>query len=327
MQTPVSEMLTENSVANPLASPIEQAALPAEAATPATAANAGARRDLLIRAEVLLDRAHFSPGVIDGRSGSNLRNAVSAFQQARNLTVTGEIDTATWTALAQDAGPVTQDYEITAADAAGPYAPTPASMTAMAQMEHVTYTSPREALAERFHMDERLLAALNPEADFAVAGTRILVVRPASEPLPAGIARLEVDKTHEQVRALGADGTLLAAFPATVGSAERPAPTGEWAVRAVAPRPTYTYDPSRLTFGNRSAGRLTIPAGPNNPVGSTWIDLTRDTYGIHGAPDPTLVGKTASHGCVRLTNWDAEALGRAVRPGVVVAFVGSERRT
>jgi lipoprotein-anchoring transpeptidase ErfK/SrfK len=175
-------------------------------------------------------------------------------------------------------------------------------------------------------MDERLLAALNPNADFASAGTRIIVVQPASAGLPAGIARLEVDKSANQVRAYGEGDRLIAAFPATVGSAERPAPTGDVTVRAVAPNPTYTYDPSRLTFGHRAGGRLTIPAGPNNPVGSTWIDLSRDTYGIHGTPDPADVGKTASHGCVRLTNWDAAALGHAVRPGMRVTFVGTERR-
>jgi lipoprotein-anchoring transpeptidase ErfK/SrfK len=118
---------------------------------------------------------------------------------------------------------------------------------------------------------------------------------------------------------------LLAVYPATVGSTERPAPDGEWAVRTVAPNPTYTYDPSRLTFGKTEQGKLTIKPGPNNPVGSTWIDLTKDTYGIHGTPDPRQVGKTASHGCVRLTNWDARQLGAAVKKGAVVAFVGVEQ--
>ncbi|MEP6968702.1 MAG: L,D-transpeptidase, partial [Pseudomonadota bacterium] len=140
------------------------------------------------------------------------------------------------------------------------------------------------------------------------------------------VARLEVDKSAAQLRAYDEAGKLVALFPATVGSTERPAPSGQWAVRAVAPDPTYTYDPKRLTFGDASKGKLTIPAGPNNPVGSTWIDLTAETYGIHGSPDPAKIGKTASHGCVRLTNWDAAALGRAVKKGTQVLFVGAERR-
>ena len=139
------------------------------------------------------------------------------------------------------------------------------------------------------------------------------------------VTRIEVDKAKRQVRAYGAADVLLAVYPATVGSAERPAPDGEWAVRTTAPNPTYTYDPSRLTFGKASNGKLTIKAGPNNPVGSTWIDLTKDTYGIHGTPDPRQVGKTASHGCVRLTNWDVRQLSLAVKPGTKVDFVGVEQ--
>jgi lipoprotein-anchoring transpeptidase ErfK/SrfK len=133
-----------------------------------------------------------------------------------------------------------------------------------------------------------------------------------------------VNATRRQIRAYGGQ-TLLAVYPATVGSTERPAPEGEWAVRTVAPNPTYTYDPSRLTFGKAEQGKLTIKPGPNNPVGSTWIDLTKDTYGIHGTPEPRLVGKTASHGCVRLTNWDVRQLSQAVKKGTVVAFVGVEQ--
>ena len=139
-------------------------------------------------------------------------------------------------------------------------------------------------------------------------------------------ARVEVDKALNQVRALDAGGKLLAVFPATVGSTERPAPDGVWAVKTVVANPNYSYDPKRLTFGDASKGVMTVPPGPNNPVGSTWIALTKETYGIHGTPDPTRIGKTASHGCVRLTNWDAAALGRAVKKGTPVVFVGLETK-
>jgi len=136
-----------------------------------------------------------------------------------------------------------------------------------------------------------------------------------------------VDKAVGQVRALGADGAVLGAFPATVGSTERPAPSGQWSVKTVVHDPDYSYDPKRLTFGDRSQGALRVAPGPNNPVGSTWIALTKETYGIHGAPDPTKVGKTASHGCVRLTNWDAATLGRAVTKGTPVVFLGQTSKS
>lgn len=280
-----------------------------------------AARDALIRAQALLARAHFSPGVIDGEPGENMANAVLAFEAANGLPQDGILDEAVWARLTETAGPVTMDYVISAEDVAGPFARhIPEDYADMAKLERLAYTGPLEALAEKFHMDERLLQALNPDADFAAAGTRILVVAPAAAS-PAKVARVEVDKRRKQVRAYAADGALVATYPASIGSADLPTPSGEWAVRAVAEAPTWTYDPSRLNFGDKSVGKQTIKAGPNNPVGAVWIDLTKDTYGIHGSPDPRLVGKRASHGCVRLTNWDARELADAVEKGVPVVFV------
>jgi lipoprotein-anchoring transpeptidase ErfK/SrfK len=310
------------------AAPADPRAQPIEAAGAADLAGRPSKA-LLIKLEVLLDRANFSPGVIDGRSGTNLAHAITAYETAHGLADTGgQVDEPLIQALATaDAGPVTQDYVITAQDAKGPYlGAVPRGFEAMAALPRLDYATPLQALAERFHMSQALLVELNPGADLAASGTSILVVRPGAGQIPKGAARVEVDKNEGQVRVLGTGGAIIAAFPATVGSAERPAPSGEWAVTAVASNPTYTYDPSRLTFGPKSKGKLTIAPGPNNPVGSTWIALTAPTYGIHGAPDPTRVGKTASHGCVRLTNWDAAALGRAVRKGTPVVFVGVETK-
>ncbi len=273
-------------------------------------------RQKLLRAQVALDRAGFSPGVIDARDGSNYQNALAA-----------------WRAAHGGAGPVPADaplplvrYSIAADDVAGPFAPVPKDLAEMAKLETVGFTSPREALAQRFHADEALLKELNPHADFGMAGAEIIVPDVAVTKIAAKVGKIEIDKTHQQLRAFGKDGALLAVFPATVGSTERPAPSGSFTVITWAPHATYTYDPKRLSFGKKEQGKLTIPAGPNNPVGGMWISLSIPTYGIHGTPEPTLVGKRASHGCVRLTNWDAAALGAAVEHGTRVVFMGTERR-
>lgn len=316
VQAPAPVVAPQPSV-SPLAQAANQAAWVEAPASPA------AKRDMLLRAQILLDRAHFSPGVIDGQDGENVKNAIAAFERANGLPEDGLLDAEVWAKLTADAGPVLTDYVITAQDVAGPFTPViPKDYAEMAKLDGVRFTGPLEALAERFHMDVPLLQALNPGADFSAAGSKIVVAAPSRPELPAKVARIEVDKARKQVRAYDAGDRLLAAYPATVGSADLPTPEGEWAVRTVAPSPTYTYDPSRLNFGNKKAGKLTIKAGPNNPVGAVWIDLTKDTYGIHGAPEPRLVGKVASHGCVRLTNWDAQQLAQAVEKGSKVIFLG-----
>jgi lipoprotein-anchoring transpeptidase ErfK/SrfK len=306
--------------ADPRAAAINQASWPPAAAT------AAARSAALVRAQVLLARAHLSPGVIDGQDGGNFRAAVSVYKVAHGLPADGKLDEAVWSSLVTDTGPVVVSYQIAPADVQGPFeASIPSKFEDQAKLDHLGYTSPLEALAEKFHMDQRLLQALNPGVDFSQAGATILVAAPGPDTLPAKAATIEVDKTHRQVRALDASGALIAVYPATIGSIERPAPTGVFSVKGVARNPVYTYDPKRLTFGDKSMGKLTLKPGPNNPVGVVWIDLSIPTYGIHGTPDPRLVGKTASHGCVRLTNWDALQLASAVKPGVKVVFTGVEQ--
>ena len=322
-QAPPAPAVTAPTLAAASAAPQAQAIN--VATWPADGSDAATRQRALVRVQVLLDRAHRSPGVIDGRDGSNLTLALESFQAIRGLTVDGQLNTATFDALvAADGAPVLTDYQITAEDTAGPFNPDlpKDDYEALAKLPALGFATPLEALAEKFHMDEALLQALNPGVDFTKAGTMIVVAATGPKTLDAKVARIEVDKTKGQVRAFDDQDALLAVYPATVGSTERPAPVGTWAVNTVAPRPTYTYDPARLTFG-KVKGKLTLAAGPNNPVGSTWIDLTKDTYGIHGTPDPKLVNKRASHGCVRLTNWDAAQLGAAVQKGAKVEFLGA----
>jgi lipoprotein-anchoring transpeptidase ErfK/SrfK len=276
----------------------------------------------LIKAEVLLARAQASPGEIDGLAGSNLTRAVKAYEQMTGQPTDGQLTPALWTKLNTPAqAPVAALYTVTAQDVAGPFYPDVGeNMVAASKLTSPGYSTVSEMLGERFHMSEKLLGALNPGADLTKAGTVLVVVQPMIPEL-ATVDHIEVDKAAASVRAYAADGTLLASFPATVGSTDRPSPSGVHKVRGVSFNPIYTYDPSKLTFGPKRHGKFDIQAGPNNPVGIVYIALNAPGYGIHGTPGPDKIGKTASHGCVRLTNWDALLLGHAVKPGVKVSFL------
>lgn len=279
---------------------------------------------VLLRAQVLLDRAGFSPGVIDARHGENVRQALAAFQEARGLPRDGTLNPATWAALQAVGGPsVVGRYIITQADLIGPFiSGVPDGLVAQANLTALSYTSAAELIAERFHMDEDLLRAMNPGVNFDGAGQEILVANPARPALAANVARIEVDAGEKAIRAYDAAGVLLAFYPATIGSSEQPSPTGSMKVNGVARHPTYTYDPRRLDYARgKITRRLVVAAGPNNPVGAVWIDLSKPTYGIHGTPNPDVIGKSQSNGCVRLTNWDVLALALGVKPGVKVTFV------
>lgn len=285
----------------------------------------GERSQDILRAQVLLDRARFSPGAIDGAGGENLKKAVRAYETANGMPATGEVTPDLLQRLAAaDRGPIVRTYEITSEDVQGPFASKiPDGMAAQAKLDALSYTSAAELLAERFHMDVDLLRALNPDTDFRSAGTQIVVVNRGSDELPRAVARIEVDKQAQMVRAFDGSDNLLGVYPATVGSESLPSPSGTLQVTRIATDPTYHYDPSKLSFG-KSDKPLTLPAGPNNPVGSVWIALSRDGYGIHGSPEPAKISKSASHGCVRLTNWDAEELAGAASADIPVVFVGGD---
>jgi lipoprotein-anchoring transpeptidase ErfK/SrfK len=284
---------------------------------------------LAIRAQAMLARARFSPGVADGQFGTNFKHALTAYQKARGVPGSGTIDSQTWKMLSAEPAsqpPVARVYAITPADIAGPFAADVGEdfVKLAALPIGPQFTTIVEALAERFHMSQGLLRALNPQANFSAAGTNLIVVDDAAPAFARGdVARVDVSKSNASVRAFDRSDKLVAFYPATVGSTERPSPSGTHKVVGVANNPTYTYDPARLAWGPRSAGKLVIKPGPNNPVGAVWIDLNAPSYGIHGTPDPDKIGKTASHGCVRLTNWDAQALAAGVKPGVVVKFIGN----
>ncbi|TPK57438.1 hypothetical protein FJ546_26125 [Mesorhizobium sp. B2-4-19] len=281
----------------------------------------GVRQDVAAL-QVLLDRGGASPGVIDGRFGSNVDKALAAYNQITGSNLKSTDTVGIQAALAQSGGDAFASYTITAEDAAGAYvASIPEDYGQKAQLNCMCYTSVTEALAERFHMDENYLKSINKGLDFNRPGT-IIKVANFGKLVSTPVARIVADKSKKEVYAYDAGGKLVAAYPATIGSSDTPSPTGIHAVSRIALDPNYTYNPNINFKQGQNDKILTIPPGPNGPVGSVWIALDKPTYGIHGTPEPSKIGKTESHGCVRLTNWDARELAKLVSPGVTVEFVG-----
>ena len=270
--------------------------------------------------QVLLDHTRHSPGVIDGYIGSNVERAIREYRQSAGLPASDAVDAELLRSLLENkGGSIFSSYTISDQDVRYPFRKVPQDYSEMSKMERVGYETPVEMLAERFHMDQDFLAALNPGADFTKAGTQIAIVAPGDEKLDGTIARIEVRKASNSVVALDAQGEVLASYPASIGSGDFPSPSGTMKVVTFAPQANYTFDNEKQEWGPEET--YVIPAGPNNPVGGVWIDLSKSGYGIHGSPDPQLIGKTMSHGCVRLTNWDARELGDAVTKGVEVTFI------
>ncbi len=274
----------------------------------------GNRDSAVARAQILLARAHFSSGEIDGTFGSNLRKTVAAFQSQRNLPVTGSVDGATWAALNADPAPALTGYTVTTGDREGPFVQIPKSVIEQAKLPNMGYSSELEGLAERFHASPALLQALNPGADFGKAGELLTVPNVITAP-PGKAASVQVSKSESSVKALGGDGELLAFYVATIGSSHDSLPIGEWTILGVRRNPVYSYDAELFWDAHTPRQKAEIQAGPNNPVGVVWIDLSKEHYGIHGTPDPDMIGHAASHGCIRLTNWDAMELASLVKPG------------
>jgi lipoprotein-anchoring transpeptidase ErfK/SrfK len=280
---------------------------------------------VMLKAQVLLDRAFFSPGEIDGHAGDNFKKAVASFQAQQHLPTNGHLDADAWDELAgASTEPVLVEYTLKQDDVKGPFIKKlPARLDQLEGLDHLGYTSAREAIAEKFHMSEKLLQALNPGKRFDQAGETVVVADVRTEAPQGKAARVEIDKPRKILKAYSKDDRLLAVFPASIGSKEKPAPTGRYTVTSVARNPTYKYNPEYHFKGVKANRPFTVKPGPNNPVGSVWINLSLKGYGIHGTPEPGKIGKTESHGCIRLTNWDANTLASMVVKGAVVEFLDS----
>lgn len=277
----------------------------------------------IVKAQILLGRRSISPGVIDGLDGENFRKAVAQFRRQENLGEGDAIDDVTWAKLGGDTiNDLIVSYEIKKADARYRFARRiPHDYARQARMKRLSYTSAKEMFSERFHMSEPLLVALNPKVRMAKAGGELQVASTDREVQKGAAIRVEAVKRTGMVIVYGADERILASYPATIGSEDNPSPSGDYTVERVARNPDYTYDPEKNFQQGKNRKKLSLPPGPNGPVGSVWVALSKPTFGIHGTPEPSKVSKTNSHGCVRLTNWDAEELADLVKPGVPVRFV------
>lgn len=309
------------------------------------ATNAVARQAIdgtIFHAQVLLDRAGFAPGVIDGVKGMSFEEAVKGFQTARGLKVTGHLDTPTRRALLRDRAPSALRLRIAESDAREPFIGTiPDDPADQAEMERLGYRNLLEKLAEKFHTTPETIVALNDPRTLLKAGSvlRLPNVLPSSRAYddvkPDAAQMLSdlnvdgdlpkadmvvVDKSDGVLRLYGKDGALLAQFPATMGSRHDPLPLGRWKVTSVAYNPPFHYQPELFWDVADDEDDHHIPPGPNGPVGTVWIDISKENYGIHGTNAPETIQRAQSHGCVRLTNWDVARVSRMVRDGMTVIF-------
>ena len=268
----------------------------------------------VLRAQVLLARAHFSCGEIDARYGANLKGAIAAFRKSRGLSESGLVDSETWRALNADTGRVLERLAVAPGDVAGPFIKIPEDMMEKAKLPSLSYSSALEAIAEKYHVSPALLRKLNPGASLDRAGEEIVVPN-VGVPAPGKAASIAVSKSAGAVFVLDAQGKTIARYPATTGSEHDPLPLGNWKVVGVARNPPFHYNPDLFWDAKETHDKAPIAPGPNNPVGVAWIDLSKQHYGIHGTPEPSQIGKTQSHGCIRLTNWDVTELSQMVSPG------------
>ena len=277
-------------------------------------------RPSYLRLQVLLDRAHFSPGEIDGVPGENTRQALRAFRVSHGLREQSDFGPKTLKTLeGKELVPTLVPYTVTEDDARGPFVTVPNELMDQAALPALGYQSSLEALAEKFHVKPALLSRLNQGKDLSSPGVEIQVPNVSGNP-PQKAAKIVVSNSRHTLEALSAAGRVIAEYPVTSGSQHDPLPIGTWKVTVISPHPVFHYNPDLFWNAPEADEKAKIQPGPNNPVGVVWIGLSKEHYGIHGTPEPSLVGHAESHGCVRLTNWDAAELAKIVTAGAPVIF-------
>lgn len=298
----------------------------------------------ILHAQVILDHLGFGPGILDGRAGQSLTAAVRGLQTARGLKVTGVIDPTTLAVLHRYRAlrPV-RTLAVGAETMRGPFVdPIPKDLNAQARLPTLGYRNPLEKLAEMFHTTPEVIAALNPGVENIRTGTmlRLPNALPGSrvypedwkpewrrtlnmlnvDPRQPQADHIVVDKSEGVLKVYGAGNRLVAQFSATMGSAHDPLPLGRWKIYGNDTNPRYHYNPKLFWDAKKDDDAAMLPPGPNGPVGVVWIDLSKEHYGIHGTPEPQTIGRTESHGCIRLTNWDAARVALMVKPGTPAIF-------
>ena len=313
----------------------------------------------LFHAQVLLSAHAFSPGVIDGKEGESFKLSLGSFQRARGLQPTGKLDTETRGALLQANRPSTVMVKLTAEDIQSQFVyPFPANPEQQAELKFLGYRNMLEKLAERYHTTPATIVALNgpdkmiglghqlrlpnvvptsreyagvqgngaialnalnidahqPQGDFVVVDKSEGVLKVYRGALPPG-AQGDPKPTGDA----GAAPQLVAAFPVTMGSKQYPLPIGRWKATTYAFLPPFKYQPELLN-NPKTDKEVTLPPGPNGPVGLAWLDLTKEHYGIHGTNEPQTIGRAESSGCIRMTNWDVLRLSRMLKPGFTAIF-------
>ena len=277
-------------------------------------------RPSYLRLQVLLDRAHFSPGEIDGVAGENTRQALRAFRASHALHERSDFGPRTLKALeGPEPAPTLVPYTVTEDDTRGPFVAIPNELMDQAALPALGYQSALEALAEKFHIKPALLSRLNQGKDLSSPGVEIQVPNIGDHP-PQKAAKIVVSKSRHTLEALSAAGRVIAEYPVTSGSQHDPLPIGNWKVTVISPHPVFHYNPDLFWNASEADEKAKIQPGPNNPVGVVWIGISKEHYGIHGTPEPSLIGHAESHGCVRLTNWDAAELAKIVTVGTPVVF-------